>query len=174
MRTLRVIGSGLVLGLGLALWAPAQPVESTNSPAEALAGVLTRLDQLVSVPEADASRTFTTTIKVLRADGLPKELTGREVEVAWQAPDHLRLSGRWEDQDAILARDGQEVWTSSATVLTTCGRAPRWSANITEPRCGMILGWFCMSCRHPAANTNAAMANIAATRVVICPLTPAP
>jgi hypothetical protein len=81
----------------------------TNSAAKYFAGALTRLVRLVE-PTNDTPRTFTTSIKILKADGLPKELAGQTLELAFQAPDRLRLAAQYERQNVSVGRDQQEVW----------------------------------------------------------------
>jgi len=99
--------------LGVALLLPrisaGQPAE-TNSPTQVFAGGLARLVAIFQPPTNEPPRTFTTTLKILKADGLPGELAGHELEVAIQAPDHLRLSAEWKHQGYIAGRDGEELW----------------------------------------------------------------
>jgi hypothetical protein len=73
-------------------------------------GALARLAQIVEPPTNEAPQTFTTTLKIVKADGLPKGLVGQEFGIAFQAPDHLRLTAQWDHQDFTIGRDGQEVW----------------------------------------------------------------
>jgi outer membrane lipoprotein-sorting protein len=54
-------------------------------------------------------------VKVLKAGGAPKELEGVELEVAFQAPGHVRLSTQWEHQSYVVCRDNQEVWVYAPT-----------------------------------------------------------
>jgi isopenicillin-N N-acyltransferase-like protein len=82
----------------------------TNSPSQLLAQALTRLVAIIEPPANQASRTFTTTVKVIKADGLPKEVEGRELDLAFQAPDHMRVGAKWDRQSYVACRDGQEVW----------------------------------------------------------------
>jgi len=82
----------------------------TNSPTEVFAKALTRLAAIVQPPPNEPARTFSTTVRIVKAGGLPKELAGREFELAIQAPDHLRLAAEWEEQRYIVGRDGQELW----------------------------------------------------------------
>ncbi len=109
MKAPRIATCAFALGLLLPGWLAAQTPD-TNAPPRLLAGVLTRISALVQPPVGDPPRTFTTRLKVLKADGLPRELVGREFKLAFQAPEHLQLSGSWEDQEAVVGRDGQEVW----------------------------------------------------------------
>ena len=71
------------------------------------------VNQLVAIlepPSDKPARTFTTTIKVVKAEGLPKEAAGREVELAFQAPEHLRVAAQVEGYNLVVCRDGQELW----------------------------------------------------------------
>ena len=69
---------------------------------------------IVAPPTNQPLRTFTTTVKLIKAEGLPKEAEGQELDLAFQAPDHLRLAVKWDRQSYIAARDGQEVWVYAA------------------------------------------------------------
>lgn len=82
----------------------------TNSPPQLFAQALTRLVAIVQPPSNQAARTFTTTLKVNKADGLPKEFEGRELDLAYQGPDRLRIGANWDRQSYVACRDGQEVW----------------------------------------------------------------
>jgi outer membrane lipoprotein-sorting protein len=82
----------------------------TNSPAQLFAQTLTRLVAILEPPANQAPRTFTTRVKVIKAEGLPKEMEGRELALAFQAPDHIRVAMNWDRQSYIACRDGQEVW----------------------------------------------------------------
>ena len=94
------------------LWSPGASAQTTgtNSPAQLFTQALTQLMAVIQPPTNLPPRTFTTTFKVLKADGAPKELEGVELEVAFQAPDHLRLSTQWEHQSYVAGRDKQELW----------------------------------------------------------------
>ncbi len=108
MKTSHRVPLVLALALLLPRLAPAQ-ASDTNS-VQLLGSALARLAAIVEPPTNEAPATFTTTLKILKADGLPKELVGHEFELAFQAPDHARLAARWNDQDFVLCRDQQEVW----------------------------------------------------------------
>lgn len=99
----------LALALFLPCLSPAQQPD-TNSPAKLLTGAMTRVAQIFEVPNNETPRTFTATLRVLKADGLPKEFNGREVSLAFQAPDHLRIATQWDGQDLVVGRDQQELW----------------------------------------------------------------
>src|SRR5205807_7766046 len=62
-------------------------------------------------PAADQPvRAFTAKVKVIKADGLPKELLGVVADVAYQAPDRLRVSTAVSGHAFTICRDGQQVW----------------------------------------------------------------
>ena len=87
----------------------------TNSPSQRFVQALTQLVAILEPPANQAPRTFTTKVKVIKAEGLPKEVAGQAVagqavEVAFQAPDHLRIGATVEGQNFVACRDGQEVW----------------------------------------------------------------
>ncbi len=71
---------------------------------------LNQLVEIVNPPAEAAPRTFTTTLKILKADGLPTELVGREIALAFQSPDHVRIAAKWEGEDFVLGRNVQELW----------------------------------------------------------------
>src|SRR5215471_4224540 len=87
----------------------ARPTE-TNAPARLFADALVRVVRLVEPTNSESPRTLVTSLKVVKADGLPKELVGQSFDLAFQAPDHLRLSAQWQGQKFIVGRDQQEVW----------------------------------------------------------------
>jgi outer membrane lipoprotein-sorting protein len=99
----------LVAALLLPRLAAGQQAE-TNSPSQVFAGALARLVAIFQPPTNEPSRTFTTTLKILKADGVSGELAGHELEVAVQAPDHLRLSTEWKHQHYIAGRNGEDLW----------------------------------------------------------------
>ena len=99
----------LAAALLLPLISSAQETD-TNSPAYFLVQAVNQLVAILEPPADKAPRTFTTTLKVVKAEGLPKEAAGREVELAFQAPEHLRIAAQVEGQNLVVCRDGQEVW----------------------------------------------------------------
>ncbi|HTL57441.1 MAG TPA: C45 family autoproteolytic acyltransferase/hydrolase [Candidatus Limnocylindrales bacterium] len=109
MRTQRVAALLLLCAFFVPRLATAQAADE-NSLIKHFGGALSRVAQLIEPPTNQAPRTFTTTVKVIKAEGVSKEWIGREFGVALQAPDHLRLTAQWEHQDFIVGRDGQEVW----------------------------------------------------------------
>src|SRR5208282_2360079 len=88
---------------------------NTNPLLPVFTAALNHVAELVEPSTNEPARTFTTTLKILKADGFPKELLGAELALAVQAPDHARVSGAWEDQQWAVCRDGQEVWIEAVT-----------------------------------------------------------
>jgi outer membrane lipoprotein-sorting protein len=100
-----------LLCIGLAVQRPASAqATDTNPPAQVLSSALAKVAGLVQPPAGELARTFTTTVKIVRAEGLPGDLAGRELELAFQAPDHLRVGATWSRENFLLGRNGQEVW----------------------------------------------------------------
>src|SRR5205809_588156 len=89
--------------------APAQSSQ-TNSPSQTFAAGLARLMAIIQPGTNEPTHTFTTTLKVLKADGLSKELADGEVELAFQSPDHLRVATKYEGQRVVAGRDGEDLW----------------------------------------------------------------
>ena len=82
----------------------------TNLAAQFFVKAVTQVVAILEPPTNQAPRTFTATVKVIKAEGLPKETEGRELDLAVQAPDHIRLAASWDRQSYTACRDGQEVW----------------------------------------------------------------
>jgi len=82
----------------------------TNSPSQLFAQALARLAGILAPPTNQAPRTFTTTVKLIKAEGLSKAAEGRELALAFQAPDRVRLAMKWDQQSYVAGRDGQEIW----------------------------------------------------------------
>ena len=109
-RTLSRLAAGfLAISLLLPRISLAQD-DSTNSPATFLVQAVNQLVAILEPPSDKPALTFTTTLKVVKAAGLPKEAAGREVELAFQAPEHLRIAAKVEEYNIVACRDGQELW----------------------------------------------------------------
>ena len=109
MKYTRIRSFLLLIAFALPGLCHARPSE-TNAPARLFADTLARVVRLIEPTNNDSPRTLVTTLKFVKADGLPKELVGQSFDMAFQAPDHLRLSARWEGQNFIVGRDQQQVW----------------------------------------------------------------
>jgi outer membrane lipoprotein-sorting protein len=99
----------LAAALLLPCLAPAQEAQ-TNSPTQLFSRGLTQLLAVLEPPSHPTPGTFTTTIKVVKAKGLAKAAEGRELDLAFQAPDHIRFAVAWDRHSYVAARDGQELW----------------------------------------------------------------
>jgi hypothetical protein len=107
----------LLPSLLVALW-PFLALARTNDTSSLLPVFTAALNQVVALvepPTNEPPRTFTTTLKILQADGLPKGVSGSQLVLAMQAPDHVRVAGAWDDQQWVMCRDGQEVWINAVT-----------------------------------------------------------
>lgn len=74
-----------------------------------LSGVSQIMTVLAPAPDS-APRTFSTTLRIVRAGGLPKEMLGREADVAFQAPDKLRIIAKVGDETYSAGRNGGRLW----------------------------------------------------------------
>ena len=102
--------AAVVLLPGFGAWAQES---QTNTPAYQLGLAVKALSIILEPPTNQAPRTFSTTLKLTRADGLLKGIVGRELQLAFQAPDRFKLQFTLEQQNLIICRDGQEIWAYS-------------------------------------------------------------
>src|SRR5436309_16042724 len=109
MRTPLSIRFCLCVAVFLPFGAIAQQQE-TNSPMRLLGAAITRLARVIQPSTNEPPQTFTASLHVLKAEGLPKELVGQQLALAFQAPDHLRLSANYRGQQFTICRAGQELW----------------------------------------------------------------
>lgn len=83
--------------------APKTPVEIFAAAVQKIAGVIE--------PAKDAEpRTFTAHLELTKAEGLPKGYLGQTLDLAFQAPDRLRLAGKVDGKDVVAGRQGQQLW----------------------------------------------------------------
>jgi len=75
-----------------------------------LGSILRAWENIVEPASDTGPRTFVAQFKVSRADGLPKAAAGATGEIAFQAPDHLRLSAVVDGNEYSIGRDGNELW----------------------------------------------------------------
>lgn len=110
-RRLHLLTAATLAACALLL-SPVHAAESsdTNSPAELLGRALMRLSQLVEPAANTAPRTFTASIRVVKANGWAKTMAGHNLDLALQAPDHLRLGATLDQGNYTFGRDGQDVW----------------------------------------------------------------
>lgn len=87
-----------------------QPAPPRPTPSKIVNAALQRIATLVEPPAGEPVRTFTATLRITRAEGLPKEASGASVEVAVQAPDHAGVVATVKGNTYAACRDGQEMW----------------------------------------------------------------
>jgi isopenicillin-N N-acyltransferase-like protein len=81
-----------------------------KKPEEILKSTFARLTAIIEPAPNAAPRTFTTQLKLTRSDGLPKEANNATIDLAFQAPDHLMLNAKANNDTYQVARDGQQLW----------------------------------------------------------------
>lgn len=104
----------LTVVLFRAVFAAGAETPERKTPQELLSAALMATAAVIEPREGAAPRALTTRVKIVRGDGIPRELLGRELELAWQAPDRLRLAAEVDGQRYSLGRDGQELWALAA------------------------------------------------------------
>ena len=98
----------LVLPLVLIVQLLAQ-VPAVNPAQQQFVAALAQVAALFQPAAADG-RTLTTTLEILDGHGLPAELLGQKLSLAFQAPDRLQLSGFVSKEEFMAGRDGQDLW----------------------------------------------------------------
>src|SRR4051812_49180784 len=81
-----------------------------KKPEEILKATIARLTTIIEPPANARSKTLTTQLKLIRADGLPNQVNGATIELAFEAPDHLMLTAKANNDTYQVARDGQQLW----------------------------------------------------------------
>jgi hypothetical protein len=104
-RRILLTGASVVLLAGGGLFYATRLSPDQQLLADGLGNVAAALDT-----DAEGARTFATTLEVLEADGLPKEVRGLRVELRIAAPDRLRLVTEIKGDRIELGRDRQELW----------------------------------------------------------------
>ena len=104
-----------------------------KQPQEIFASALLKIAGVIEPAAGAPAQTFSAQLKVVKADGLPKELIGRTAELAYQAPDHLRLSALLDGHPYSLGRDRQNLWIHSAEKKFGVVGAPGQARFLTAP-----------------------------------------
>jgi isopenicillin-N N-acyltransferase like protein len=101
--------------------------EDAPTPRHIFAQALARWANLLEGKEG-AGQTIVAQINVVKAQGLPKDATGATADIAFQAPDHVRISGQAAGFDVVVGRDRQVLWVHEPklkfAVLGKAGIAP--------------------------------------------------
>lgn len=102
----------LLAALTLGWTGPFRTVSAVDEPATQKR-MLTAVNQILSVvaPLKDAeAQTFSATVKVVSAKGLPQEIIGHELDLVFQAPDRVRLSAKVGDDTYSVGRTKTKLW----------------------------------------------------------------
>jgi hypothetical protein len=109
MKTNRLIFRvGLLLVCGAFLRAAEAP--KTKTPAEIFSAAILKLANIIEPPPGAAAQTFSAKLKLAKAEGLPKDLAGRTLDLSFQSPDRLLLRATIDGQKFSVGRIGQELW----------------------------------------------------------------
>lgn len=86
--------------------------QETNSPTplQVFSGAIQRLIGIIEPPAGADAPVLTATLQFDKVRGVPKELSGQSVALAFQAPDRGRLSVKYKNENYALGRDGQQIW----------------------------------------------------------------
>lgn len=104
-----LIGLAVLVVLGVVLW----NTVLAKFPASLVMASLAAVANVVEPPAGAPPQTLTARVKVLKAEGLPKELAGCSLSLAYQAPDHLWVSSDIDKLHFTVGRRGQELWISA-------------------------------------------------------------
>jgi hypothetical protein len=106
---IRRLGLGLV-AVVVGVWVVWMMFLTTPGSRE-LARELVRIDTLLrAVDEGGEGRVLALRVRVLEAEGLPRELVGKKLGLALRWPDGLRIEVEVDGDDYLLGRDGEAIW----------------------------------------------------------------
>ena len=86
--------------------------EQKPQPVHLLARILNRWAAVIQPPAGEAPRTVVTRLKVVKAQGIPGELAGLTADLAFQAPDRLRITAAAGEQTYAIGRHGNTLWVN--------------------------------------------------------------
>ncbi len=114
MKPLRKFPLSLALCVSLVLASQAQDAKpqqpEASTPVALFTAAINKIVNVIEPAPGAAAQSFTGKLKLTKADGVPAELLNHEIEVMFQAPDHLRLAGEIKGANVALGRVGQELW----------------------------------------------------------------
>ncbi|HSU69484.1 MAG TPA: C45 family autoproteolytic acyltransferase/hydrolase, partial [Tepidisphaeraceae bacterium] len=96
--------------VSLLAFASVAPAQEAPTPRQIFAQAIAKWANVLEGTNGSSSKTFTAQFKLVKSEGLVKEVSGLEGDVAFQAPDHLRLSGTASGFNVTVGRDGQMLW----------------------------------------------------------------
>ncbi|HET6248893.1 MAG TPA: C45 family peptidase [Tepidisphaeraceae bacterium] len=100
--------------LALSSFSRSAQAQVTADPPSARQVLFSTIDACLNIidpPAASEPKTFLVTIKVMQADGLPKQAAGASAQIAFQSPDHLHIVASVDGESYSAGRDGGELWT---------------------------------------------------------------
>lgn len=100
----------LAAGFSVVLASCLVPRYGPQTPQGLLITSLTKLHDAVEPPTGAPPRTFHARLCFTQADGLSKDIEGREFDVLVQPPDRLQVSVWINNQLYRLGRNGQQLW----------------------------------------------------------------
>lgn len=107
LRALHSLTAALVLAASRIL---AAETAEAPTPAQLFLHTLDSWSAALDAAKDAPAQTFTATFEVVKADGAPKEIAGRTLNLAVQAPDRLLVSSQLDGKTYSLGRRGQELW----------------------------------------------------------------
>jgi hypothetical protein len=105
--------------------------EAPPTPRQIFAQAVSAWCNLIEGHDGADTHTLTTQLKLVKSQGLPKEIDGLTVDLAFQAPDRLRISADARKYNVTVGRDGQVLWVHEPTMkFAVLGKAgvPLFSA----------------------------------------------
>ena len=94
----------------LALLCLVSSAPAEDSPRHILSDAISRWADLIEGRQAAAPQALLAQIKISKANGLPRQFAGLTADLAYQAPDRLRLTAAAPDLDVSVGRDGNTLW----------------------------------------------------------------
>lgn len=104
----------LALGLCLPCVRLRAEAAPTSPPPPTLAAAIQHVLSVVAPEPGVEAKTFSTTVKVVKAEGLPKELEGKEAKIAYQAPDRFFFEVDVKGDVLSAGSNGTQLWMHSA------------------------------------------------------------
>lgn len=108
--------------------------EESLTPRQIFSKAIARWVNLIEGREGD-SQTLTAELKFVKTEGLPSQAAGATVDIAFQAPDRLRIDGTAAGFRVVLGRDGQALWVHEPKLrFAVLGKSgvPRFAAEPNE------------------------------------------
>lgn len=124
-------GFGLIASLVLAALVHAQ--DAAKTPQEILGAAIGKLVALVEPAPGTPPRTLSTTLQIVSAEGLGAGLAGHTADLAFQAPERLKVSTTIEGRTLELGRNGQQLWLFAPAKRFGVIGSPDVPRFLTEP-----------------------------------------